>query len=170
MKSGLKVVRWIMVVTLGCSLGLLFVYAVLSTRTYTDNQNIAIVHRFIPAEGPYKVSQDGIEKELQRVVASQLSAFREDDYPRAFEFAASSIRAQLSLPAFERMVKNSYPGIAKSSAVQFGIILDNGDHALVNVTTIGTRQTHHYQYVLQHERTGWKVAGVAEVRSVGTTV
>jgi hypothetical protein len=171
MNPAYKLVRWILVVTLGCSLGLLLVFILRSSGFYPEPvPAIQIVHRVSPTEAPFKISEDNLEQELQRVVGSQLAAFRADDYPKAFEFAASSIKAQMSLPAFERMVKNGFPGIAHNSAAQFGFILDNGDHALVNVTLISAGQTHHYQYVLQHERAGWKVAGVVEVKSIGMTI
>jgi len=171
MKSAFKLVRWIMVVTLGCSLGLIFVYFVRSTRMYRDAvETTTIIRRTNPAEPPFKISQESLENELQRVVEAQLTAFREDDYPKAYEFAASSIKAQVSLPAFERMVKSGYPLIAHNRAVQFGVVVDNGDHAVASVTVLSEGRTRHYQYILQHERTGWKIAGVAEVKAVGTTI
>jgi hypothetical protein len=162
-----------MVVTLGCSLGLLFVYLVLSARTYYPDtvQTTTIVRRAAPAEPPLKISEAGLEQELERVIGTQLSAFREDDYPKAYEFASSTIKANMALPAFERMVKTMYPVIAQSSDAQFGVILDNGDHALVNVTIVGSAgRSHHYQYILDHERAGWKISGVVEVKSTGTTI
>jgi hypothetical protein len=68
------------------------------------------------------------------------------------------------------MVKGNYPLIAQNRAAQFGVVLDNGDHALVNVTIIGGGQTRHYQYLLQREKAGWRIAGVAEVKAVGTMI
>lgn len=160
-----------MVVTLGCSLGLIFVFIVLSARTYNNDglETTQIVHRTTPAR-PFKISEDNLEQELQRVIESQLAAFRSDDYPKAFEFAASSLRTQMSLPDFERMVKTGFPFIARNTASQFGVILDNGDSALVNVTVLGGGRARHYQYVLLHERSGWKIAGVMETKPVGTTI
>jgi Domain of unknown function (DUF4864) len=118
-----------------------------------------------------KISEEEIEGQLRKVIESQLAAFRQDDYARAFEFAASALRTQVSLPAFERMVKNGYPIIAKSNAVQFGVILDNGDEALANVAIAGASgSTHHFQYVLRREHSGWKIVGVNEVKSVGTII
>ncbi len=155
-----------MVVTLGCSLELLFVYLVLSARTYYPDtiQTTTIVRRAAfrraALESP---ARPRLRRKCSASSSTQLSAFREDDYPKAYEFASSTIRANMPLPAFERMVKSLYPLIAQSSDVQFGVILDNGDHALVNVTVIGTgaRSRSHYQIIHPGSRTqpDWKDFG-----------
>jgi hypothetical protein len=171
-QSGFNLVRWIMVVTLGCSLGLLIVFVVLSAiPVHRNDDTMRIVHRIELKEPAFKLSEDEIENQLRQVIESQLTAFRQDDYARAYNFAGSALKTQVSLPAFERMVKAAYPVIAKSSAVQFGVILDNGEEALVNATIAGeSGGLHHYQYILIRERSGWKIIAVNEVKSVGTTV
>src|SRR3984957_18606990 len=129
-QSGFNLVRWIMVVTRGCSLGLLIVFVVLSAAPLRHNDdNIRIVHRIEMKQPAFKISEDEIEGQLRQVIEAQLTAFRQDDYARAYNFAGSALKTQVSLPAFERMVKSTYPAIAKSSAVQFGVILDNGEEA-----------------------------------------
>jgi hypothetical protein len=161
-----------MVVTLGCSLGLLIVFVILSAAPLRRNDdNIRIVHRIELKQPAFKISEDEIEGQLRQVIEAQLTAFRQDDYARAYNFAGSALKTQVSLPAFERMVKSTYPAIAKSSAVQFGVILDNGEEALVNATIAGeSGGLRHYQYILLRERSGWKIIGVTEVKSIGTTV
>lgn len=172
MKSDLKLVRWIMVVTLGCSLGLLLVFIVLSTRPAAQPLAATQIVRHMGVnQPPLQISEGNIEQDIRGVIESQLAAFREDDYPRAFTFAAATLRAQMTLPTFERMVKAGYPLIAQSKSVQFGVMLDNGDHALVDVIVAGEGgQMRHYQYILQRERLGWKIAGVTEVKPSGTTI
>ena len=171
-RSGFNLVRWIMVVTLGCSLGLLIIYAALNTpHLRPKDQTIRITHRVVLKEPAFQLSEDEIETELRRVIESQLTAFRQDDYARAYNFASSALKTRISLPAFERMVKSGYPFIAKSSAVQFGVILDNGEEALVNATIAGeSGALRHYQYLLQRERSGWKIISVTEVKSIGMTI
>jgi hypothetical protein len=172
-QSGPALVRWILVVTLGCSLGLLLVYAVINSRFYPARpRGLQIVRRMAEvtpaAEQRYNVSEETVEKELRTVIESQLSAFRQDDYPEAYKFAASAMRSQVPLPAFERMVRRAYPEIAQSESAHFGMMLDNGRFALVNVTITGaTGRSLHYEYALQREHYGWKIAGVSEVKKTG---
>ena len=81
------------------------------------------------------------------------------------------MRAKVSLPAFERMVKHGYPALAHSQSAQFGMVLDNGDTAVANVTIVAVGgEVRHYQYLLQHELNGWKIFGVTEVKPAGTIV
>jgi hypothetical protein len=169
-KTGL--VRWISVVTLGCGLGLLLVFVVLAMRVVPGKvQGVRVSYRPRASENPFNLSDDSVEKELTQVIQSQLTAFRNDDYPQAYGFAATPLKAQVPLPAFERMVRNGYPLIAHSRSAQFGVVLDNGHLAVVNATISGASgRARHYQYILQRERTGWKISGVTEVHPSGTTI
>jgi hypothetical protein len=167
-KPGFRFVRWIMVVTLGCSLGLLYVFTVVSTRQFVRSQDLTeidIVGQ--PQELPFKLSEEHIGRELTSVIESQLAAFRKEDYPQAYTYAASFLRTHLPLPAFERMVRTQYPAIAHSTSVTFGPVLDNGDTAVVNVTVFGESEETHFQYLLEHEPGGWKIFSVAKVKAAG---
>jgi hypothetical protein len=167
-KPGSKFVRWIMVVTLGCSLGLLYVFTVLSTRQFVRDQDMVEVDMMgQPQELPFKLSEAHIGRELTGVIESQLAAFRKDDYPQAYTYAASFLQTHMPLPAFERMVRTQYPAIAHSASVRFGPILDNGDTAVVNVTVFSASEETHFQYLLEHEPGGWKIFSVAKVKAAG---
>ena len=173
MKARSSLVRWILVVTLGCSLGLLLIYVVVWFHPLPappdGGPNIYVTHRLEAKQSEFGLSEGDVESDLKGVIEGQLAAFRKDDYPEAYKFAASAIQEQFPLPAFERMVKQAYPAIAQSSSTQFGVILDNGKQAVVNVTVVGASgRTHRYQYILQREAAGWKIGGVTEVRSSGT--
>jgi hypothetical protein len=165
-----KSVRWTMVVTLGGSLGLLLFLAVSYTRNFMNPEGAPGLGGS-PQIVPFKLTERAVEKELREVIESQLSAFREGDYPTAYNYAASGLKAQITLPAFERMVKTSYPVIAQSRSAEFGVSLDNGHQALVNVTIVGrSGRARHYQYILEREGSIWRIFGVKEVRPEGTTV
>ena len=57
---------------------------------------------------------------VRAVVEAQLAAFAEDDGPRAFSYAAPSIRAMFGSPErFMAMVRGSYPVVYRPSAVVF---------------------------------------------------
>jgi Domain of unknown function (DUF4864) len=173
MKAGSKLVRWILVVTLGCSLGLLYIYAVVSVRTVRPNvtRNIYIANRLSQPDRGFKLSEDSLGKDLTEVIEQQLAAFRQNDFPKAYQFAAASLKSNLPLPSFERMVRHTYPLIAQSRSAQFGVIVDNGRQALVNVSITGeSGQLRHYQYLLQFENGAWRIFGVTEVKSLGITI
>lgn len=175
MNARVKLVRWILVVTLGCSLGLLIVYAIGWLRpipALPNNQpSIYVQHKLESKPAEFKLTETAIESELKEIIEAQLAAFRKDDYPEAYKYAALSIKEQFPLPAFERMVKQGYPFIAQSSTAQFGVVVDNGKQAVVNVIVMGEGgRTRHYQYLMQREGAGWKICGVAEAKSSGTTI
>jgi hypothetical protein len=114
--------------------------------------------------------EESTKKELIRVVDSQLSAFRKNDYLKAYTYAAAGIRAHFSPTAFERMVRMGYPPIAQSRSADFGTTLDNGLQAVINVgITAGSgKALYYYQYHLQREKSGWKISGVAPIRLKGS--
>jgi hypothetical protein len=175
MKARSILVRWILVITLGCSLGLLLVYVVGWFRpmpTPTDGgPNIYVTHKLESKPPEFRLSETEIESELRQVIEAQLAAFRQDDYPEAYKYAATSIKAQFPLPAFERMVKQGFPSIAQSTSAQFGVVVDNGKQAVVNVAVVGASgRTRHYQYLMQREGAGWRIFGVTEVKSTGTAI
>jgi hypothetical protein len=63
------------------------------------------------------------------------------------------------------MVKSSYPSIAKSTDVIFGLTLDDGDKAVVNVRVVGEKdESVSYQYLLQREGEEWRIGGVYKLR------
>ncbi len=159
-----NLVRWLKVVALGCVLGLMFAF-------------LGSVLRVFPGMGgkqtppPFKLSEDSLKQELRQVIESQLSAFRRDDYRKAFNYADAAIHGQMSVRTFERMVRTAYPDIARSRSATFGVIFDNGEMAVVNLgITDQSGRTLHYQYVLIQEKGGWRISGVTRVKLGGTVV
>lgn len=115
-----------------------------------------------------KPSEPAVKKELTAVVESQLAAFRENDFKTAYSFAASAIKEQFPLSAFELMVKNGYPLIAQSATATFGVILDDGQQAVVHtVVKSKSGKLGRYQYLLVREGRGWKINGVVEQTGAG---
>jgi hypothetical protein len=120
-----------------------------------------------------KPSSDAVKQELTGVIESQLAAFRTNDYAKAFTHAAEGIKSMFDLKAFESMVRNGYPVIANSKSATFGVILDDGNQAVVNVTVKGADArgtTVNYQYLLIREKREWKINGVAEAKKAGDEV
>jgi len=126
-----------------------------------------------PAADPPKLkpSTEAVKKELTGVIESQLAAFRDDDYKTAYTFAASGIKEQFPLSTFEQMVKTGYPVIAQSQSATFGVILDDGQQAVVNVTVKArSGKLARYQYLMIHEGKNWKITGVTEQAPAGDLV
>jgi hypothetical protein len=168
MNPGSKLLRWLQVTLLGCVLGLLLVAANLVLRSFLRDANRG---GLAPSGPPLRLSAGPVQQELARVINSQLSDFRRGDYTGAYAFADSALQAQVSPAVFERMVKASYPAIARSRSASFGVSLDNGNQAIVAVGILS--QSGHllqYHYLMHHEPNGWKISGVVRVRTEGTTV
>jgi hypothetical protein len=172
MSVRLNPLRWLMVVGVGCILGFVFIFSVLFFWPNDSTKRFPITRgnhgRFVSV---LHLSGDRVKAELAQVVQSQLLAFRKDDFPKAYTYAGSRVHSEMPLPAFERMVRKGYPFIAQSRAVQFGVILDNGEEAVVNVGILDAAgRTHHYQYFLKLELTGWKINGVKEAKIEGIII
>ncbi len=57
---------------------------------------------------------------IRQVIQSQLDAFRQDDWPAAFGYAAPSIQAKFVDPdVFSQMVRSGYPQVYRPKAVEF---------------------------------------------------
>ena len=161
--------RWLKVLLLGCALGVTLVGADVALWLLLPESWLPTRLR---AQQPFRLSADPDKHELLEVVNSQLSAFRRNDYAAAYTYADSTMRARVSVTAFEQMVKTGYPFIAHSRSVSFGIIVDNGAQALVNVGIIGNsgRRMIQYRYLLRHEPGGWRISGVMRIPHEGITV
>jgi Domain of unknown function (DUF4864) len=174
MNMKLALDRWVKTLTLGCIIGLLCFFWSQAWQTShrltpkSFQTGRFLIRHPVPA---LRLSTQQVKAELIQVVESQLSAFRKDDYPRAYTYAGSRFQNECPLPAFEAMVKKSYPFIARSQAAQFGVILDNGEEGVVNVGILDSAgRIHHYQYFLKWEHKAWKINGVKEARFEGTVI
>ena len=107
-----------------------------------------------------------VKQELTAVIDAQFTAFRANDYPKAYSFAATAIQGMFSRDHFEEMVKTAYPVIAHSAKAEYGLAFDTGEEAVVNVTVENADgQRVPYQYLLKKEDGVWKINGVAELKS-----
>jgi Domain of unknown function (DUF4864) len=168
MNPGSKLLRWVKVIVVGCALGLCLVAADMAVWSL-------LVRAGHPGHAhpgpPLLLSTEPVKQELARVIDSQLSDFRRDDYAGAYAYADSDLQAQVSTNAFERIVKTGYPAIAQSRSASFGVILDNGQEAVVTVGIISqSGHVMHYRYLLRHEHGGWRISGVFRVPIQGRTI
>lgn len=165
MSASSGMLRWLKVVLAGCALGVAFAFgSAVMLRSRLEPQRFSRPARVVESQGMAgaRVSGQPVRKEVIQVIELQLAAFRKNDYPEAYRYAAESVKESVPLPAFERMVRNGYPVIARSSRADFGVILDNGDEATVSVVVSRGGRTVEYEYFMRRELTGWKVTGVIE--------
>jgi hypothetical protein len=118
-----------------------------------------------------KPSEVKTKENLHAVISNQLAAFREDNYAAAYVFADPEFKMRMPLEHFERMVRVGYPIIAHSVSATFGLTLDNGDEAVVNVRVQGRDdETLSYQYMLRRDGETWRVSGVVLLKEQTTEV
>ena len=155
--------RWLKIILLGVGLGAIYIVYNLSLITLPQLGPANEVRRIEMNGASFKLADQKLQQQLIKVIQAQLAAFRQEDYSTAYTFAAADFKSQISLTAFERMVKTSFPQIARSRAAEYGVIMDNGADARVEVTIVGETGTRiHYQYILHQENGGWKIGGVNE--------
>ena len=113
-----------------------------------------------------KSSTSEVKVQLKTVVDGQLTAFRKGDWAAAYKFAAKGIRDKFSLADFEKMVRTNYAAIADSKESVFGLMMDDGKTALVNVRVVGkNEESLNYRYYLQREDQEWRISGVVVLRT-----
>ena len=117
------------------------------------------------------VCSEPVKQELTAVIDAQLAAFRANDYPKAYTFAAGGIKEMFAVENFETMVKTDYPLIAGATKADYGLAFDTGEDAVVNVTVENAAgQRAQYQYTLSKEKGAWKITGVTEQKPDGLSV
>ncbi len=102
------------------------------------------------------------EGEVLDVIMRQLDAFRAGDYRTAYSFASRMIQAQFDLAAFEHMVKNGYPQIARSTHAWVTEARPASNGALhVFLRIRGADGTFiRALYEMVREEPGWRINGV----------
>jgi uncharacterized protein DUF4864 len=108
-------------------------------------------------------AQTPAPKETTEPVMKQLEAFRRGDFDTAYTFASSEIKELFDRSAFEQMVKNGYPEIARSTfaSVAGSTVAPNG-HVYLQIKIRGSNGNSIealYEMVLENGQ--WKINGVS---------
>jgi len=108
-------------------------------------------------------AQTAAPKEATEPVMKQLEAFRRGDFDTAYTFASSEIKELFDRSAFEQMVKNGYPEIARSTfaSVAGSTVAPNG-HVYLQIKIRGSNGNSIealYEMVLENGQ--WKINGVS---------
>jgi hypothetical protein len=84
---------------------------------------LALLAAALAAPGPAAAQSEGIE----RVIGSQIDAFLQDDFERAFGFASPGIRQRFGSPeTFGRMVRQGYPMVWRPQRYEFQALESEG--------------------------------------------
>jgi hypothetical protein len=107
-------------------------------------------------------AQAGPEVEAAAPIMKQLDAFRHGDYDAAYGYASADVKQVFDRPAFERMVKNGYPEIARST---FAVVAESevapDGHAYLRVKVRGANgNSIEAVYDMVWEGGRWRINGV----------
>lgn len=97
---------------------------------------------------------------LYAVVDRQLGELRGGDYTRAYEYASSGIQQRYNVAQFAAMVQADYPGMARVTRAEYGLVQTNGRHATMQVYLIGKEgEVMPCVYMLVREGESWRIDG-----------
>jgi uncharacterized protein DUF4864 len=106
---------------------------------------------------------DADRAEFQRIISSQIDAFRADDGPRAYSYAAPNIKRIFSSPdIFMQMVRQGYMPVYRPRSFHFGeATLDPLGRPSQRVTIVGTDgKTYEALYSMERQPDGtWRIDG-----------
>lgn len=105
---------------------------------------------------------------IEAVIAGQIDAFRRDDGPAAFAFAAPGIQATFGTPErFMGMVRGAYAPVYRPRQVEFAGIEPHDDDRVQAVELVGPDgDAQRALYTMQRGPDGkWRIAGCVIVRS-----
>jgi hypothetical protein len=116
-----------------------------------------------PAATAASPVNDADRTEFQRIISEQIAAFRADDGPRAYSYAAPSIKRIFPSPdIFMRMVRQGYRPVYRPQSFRFGeAALDPVGRPAQRVTIIGPDgKTYEALYSMERQPDGsWRIDG-----------
>ena len=132
---------------------------------------VALFYVFILKSISFADESGAAMKEVQKTISSQISAFKQNDFNKAYTFAAPNIQAQFPSPeVFGLMVRNGYPVIWKPKSFKFIEFKDLGNRCIQRVlfqSYDGSLET--YDYILEKNDNVWKIAGVHTINLADET-
>lgn len=101
---------------------------------------------------------------IRSVISDQLSAFSDNDAPRAYSYAAPVVKLRFpTADSFMNMVEKGYGAIYRSSSYDFGRSQMNDNREIFQELILTDQQGKTWQsiYILQQLKSGdWKIKGV----------
>lgn len=100
---------------------------------------------------------------IEAVISAQIEAFRRDDGPAAYAFAAPNVQALFpTVEIFMRMVERGYAPVYRPQAVRFAETVIEGGEVVQRVLLRGPDgRAHLALYTMERQADGaWKIAAV----------
>lgn len=121
-----------------------------------------VVAGLLPPAGAaeLRASKPEVRKEIVGVIEGQLAALRAGDAAKAYSHAAAAMRAQMPLRSFVTILQTNYAEIWHNTAVECGLVRDDGARATVLVQVKSERGEASFDYVLLKERNVWRIGSV----------
>ncbi|MCL3880960.1 DUF4864 domain-containing protein [Marivita sp. GX14005] len=109
-------------------------------------------------------AQDALapERQIEGVIRSQIDAFLEDDFARAFTFAAPNIQRLFGTSeTFGDMVRRGYPMVWRPQTLRFGALREKVGvlHQMVVIES-ADGAIHYLDYRMERIDGAWRIAGV----------
>jgi hypothetical protein len=120
-----------------------------------------------PARAQDAVSPAG-RSAIQSAIAAQIDAFRHDDGPAAFAYAAPNIKTRFGTPEnFLGMVRQGYPPVYHPRSYSFGALAAQDGVLIQRVELIGPDgEAATALYAMEQEPDGtWRIAGCTLLHS-----
>lgn len=107
-----------------------------------------------------RLSNPDVRKELVSVVTAQLSAFRADDWEKAYGYAARTFQNVVPPESFATLITRNYSLVWKNTRAEYGWPSDNGHIAVLPVRVFSNSRSEAYTWLLVKEGEAWRITGV----------
>lgn len=102
---------------------------------------------------------------LYEVIETQLTAFREADFPRAYRFASNAFQQKWNVDQFTDTVRIDYAALIRAERIEFGAAHVRDDRAIIQVFFIGRGgEVLPCIYSLINEGGVWRIEGARRLR------
>ncbi|MBU6499199.1 MAG: DUF4864 domain-containing protein [Rhodospirillales bacterium] len=118
--------------------------------------------------GPAQAQSAADRTAIEHVIAGQIGAFRKDDGPAAFAYAAPDLQMMFGDAAsFMRMVRQAYRPVYRPRSFAFGALVRSGGALVQRVELIGPDgKPRTALYTMEHEPDGsWRIAACRLIAS-----
>ncbi|MFO1120985.1 MAG: DUF4864 domain-containing protein [Hyphomicrobiales bacterium] len=132
---------------------------------------LALVILVLPASTRADTVTGSDAQDFARIITAQIEAFRADDAPRAYSFAAPMIQRVFPTPdVFMSMVRQGYQPVYRPQSFTFGASgLDSAGRPTQLVSIVGPNgKTYEALYTFERQPDGtWKIAGCRLLETPG---
>jgi hypothetical protein len=112
------------------------------------------------ADPKVPLSKPEVRRQIVATIEAQMKAFRAGDWPAAYRCASKTFRSQIPPERFFTLMTERYPLVCKNTGADIGLPRDDGKNASVRVRVVGPNgASADYQYLLEKDADGWRIAG-----------